>query len=85
MLSCPFCGASETERFDLEGHRYLVFRCMFTPEIDPGASDPELADRLRADYASGGATGHFRKMCDRLHLYVTQGPGARELQADRDG
>ncbi len=83
MLSCPFCDAPETDRFELEGHRYLVFRCLFTPEIDPRLTDRELAERLRADYAPGSASGHFRSMCDRLHLYVTQGDGARALTSDR--
>jgi hypothetical protein len=85
VLSCPFCGAPETDRFDLEGHRYLVFQCMFTPEVDPRLSEGELVERLRTEYASGGAAGHFRRMCDRLHLYVTQGAGGRALQADRPG
>lgn len=83
MLACPFCDAPETDRFEVEGHRYLVFRCMFTPEIDPRLSEPELAERLRAQYVRGSAIGHFRSMCDRLHLYVTQGDGARALTEDR--
>lgn len=79
MLSCPFCGASETDRFDLEGRRFLVFACMFSPEVDPHFSDAEVSAALARDY-SGGGTGYFRRMCDRLHLYVAAGEGAERLQ-----
>ncbi len=80
MLTCPFCGAAETDRFDLEGRRFLVFGCMFTPAVDPRLSDDELAPRLARDYGPQGA-GYFRRTCDRLHLYVTKGAGARALGA----
>lgn len=80
MLRCPFCDAPETDRFDLEGRRFLVFRCLFTPEVDPRLSDEELAPRLSADFGEGG-TGYFREQCDRLHRYVTKGPGANHLRA----
>ena len=81
MLVCPFCGAAETDRFELEGRRFLVFGCTFTPAVDPSVPDGELADRLREEY-SGGGTGYFRNMCDRLHLYVAAGEGARHLKGE---
>lgn len=84
MVSCPFCGAPETDRFDLEGHRYLVFQCMFTPEVDREGSDAAIGQHLAREYGSGRGRGHFRRMCDRLHVYVTQGDGAKALTADRD-
>jgi len=79
MLSCPFCGAPETDRFTLEGHRFLVFRCLFSPEVEEGLTDAEIVDRLRAYAAQGPA--YFRGTCDRLHVYVTKGAGARALGA----
>ena len=78
MLACPFCGAPETERIDLEGRRFLVFRCMFTPEVEPGLSDGEIAERLISAFGHDGAR-YFRGTCDRLHVYVTRGEGARRL------
>ncbi len=78
MLACPFCGAEETERLDLEGRRFLVFRCMFTPEVDPAMSDAEVAAALRATFGADGRA-FFRGTCDRLHVYVTRGEGARVL------
>ena len=78
MLSCPFCGAPETDRIDLEGHRFLVFRCMFTPEVDRTLSDGEIDERLRTTFGPDGAA-YFRGTCDRLHVYVTRGEGARVL------
>ncbi len=78
MLACPFCGAPETDRIDLEGKRFLVFRCLFTPEVDPALSEPELDLALRSRYAGPGAA-YFRGTCDRLHLFVTKGEGARAL------
>ncbi len=78
MLACPFCGAPETDRIDLEGHRFLVFRCMFTPEVEPTLSDAEIADRLRTTFGTEGAA-YFRGTCDRLHVYVTKGEGAKVL------
>jgi hypothetical protein len=81
VLSCPFCGAPETDRFDLEGRRFLVFRCLFSPAVDPALSDEELARRLTTDYGRDGA-GYVRATCDRLHLYVTKGEGARALGAE---
>jgi hypothetical protein len=79
VLSCPFCGASETDRFDLEGQRFLVFACMFTPAVDPHLTEQELEQHLKDDYTAGASGAYFRRMCDRLHLYVTKGEGAREL------
>lgn len=79
MLSCPFCGAPETARLDLEGERFLVFRCMFTPRVEAGRTDEELAGDLRATYAEGSGPAYFRGMCDTLHLYVTRGEGGRLL------
>jgi hypothetical protein len=81
-LTCPFCGAPETDRFSLEGHRFLVFRCLFSPEVEEGLTDDEIGERLRAFAAEGSA--YFRGTCDRLHLYVTKGAGARRLGADPD-
>jgi hypothetical protein len=78
MLHCPFCGAVETDRIDIEGRRFLVFGCMFTPRVDPGLSDAEVDERLRA--AVGTDAGRFfRGTCDTLHMYVTKGEGARFL------
>lgn len=79
MLSCPFCGAPETDRFTLEGHRFLVFKCLFSPEVEEGLTDDEILERLRAFSAQGSA--YFRGTCDRLHVYVTKGAGARSLGA----
>jgi hypothetical protein len=81
VLVCPFCGAAETDRFDLEGRRFLVFRCLFSPEVDPALSDEEMARHLTEVYRDGAGAGYFRRMCDRLHVYVTQGAGARHLGA----
>ena len=75
---CPFCGAVESDRLDLDGRRFLVFPCLFTPEVDPAWPEDELAERLRHDF-SGGGNRYFRGMCDRLHLYVTKGAGAAQL------
>lgn len=81
MQSCPFCQGPETDRFTLEGRRFLVFRCMFTPEVDPGLPEEEIAGYLRTHFGPDGKSGYFRGMCDRLHLYVTKGEGARQLLA----
>jgi hypothetical protein len=78
VLNCPFCGAPETERLDVEGQRFLIFGCMFTPRVDPDLSDTEIADRLRAVVGTNG-TQYFRGTCDVLHVYVTKGEGARFL------
>ena len=77
MLACPFCGAPETDRFSVEGHRFLVFRCLFSPEVEEGLTDDEVRERLGTFAAQGSA--YFRGTCDRLHLYVTKGGGARAL------
>jgi len=82
-LLCPFCGGRESDRLDLEGRRFLVFPCLFTPEVDPNLTDAELAEHLRRTYADGGAK-FFQGTCDRLHLYVTKGAGARALGAPVD-
>ncbi|MGD1099786.1 MAG: hypothetical protein ABR888_05540 [Thermoplasmata archaeon] len=79
-LTCPFCGAPETDRFTIEGHRFLVFRCLFSPQIEEGLTDDEVIERLQAFAAQGPA--YFRGTCDRLHLYVTKGEGARQLGAE---
>jgi hypothetical protein len=81
MLECPFCGAAETDRFELEGQRFLVFACMFTPSVDPRVPEAELGPYLKREYAR--EDGYFRAMCDRLHLHVTQGAGAKALKDDR--
>jgi hypothetical protein len=78
VLTCPFCGAPETERLDIEGRRFLVFRCMFTPEVEPTLSDGEIQGLL-TDRFAGQGPGYFRGTCDRLHVYVTKGEGARVL------
>jgi hypothetical protein len=80
VLTCPFCGAPETERLDVEGARFLVFRCMFTPRIEPELTDAEIAERLRAA-AGSDARRFFQGTCDALHVYVTKGEGARFLTA----
>ncbi|HTW39829.1 MAG TPA: hypothetical protein VMF04_03105 [Thermoplasmata archaeon] len=80
MLACPFCGAPETERLDLEGRRFLVFRCMFTPEVDPALSDDEITGILTGEFGPQGSS-YFRGTCDRLHVYVTKGEGAKILTA----
>jgi hypothetical protein len=81
-LSCPFCGAELTDRIDVDGARFLVFRCMFTPKVDPALSDAELLETLRSAHPGTGEA-YFRGMCDRLHGYVTQGEGARILTSSR--
>ncbi len=83
-LRCPFCGAPESERFELDGTRFVVFPCQFTWEGEPGLSEEALADRLRAEAEEGGPS-YFRRTCDRLHLFVTKGEGARELQPAGEG
>lgn len=81
MVSCPFCGAAETDRFELEGRRFLVFACMFTPAVDPAVPDGELPELLRREFGSDGS-GYFRRQCDRLHLYVASGEGAHHLRGE---
>jgi hypothetical protein len=56
---------------------------MFTPEVDPQLSDQEIAERLHARFGSDGRP-YFRDTCDRLHVYVTKGEGARILLQPRD-
>lgn len=79
-LLCPFCGAPETDRIDLEGDRFLVFQCMFTPQVDPSLPDSALGEHLRRTYEGQGER-YFRSMCDRMHLFVTKGAGGATLQA----
>ena len=78
MLHCPFCGSAETDRIDIEGKRFVVFACMFTPDVDPRWTDEEVAAELAKTHPDGGGR-YFRGMCDRLHLYVTAGEGGRRL------
>lgn len=78
MLNCPFCGAPETARLDVEGARFLVFGCMFTPRVEAGLADAQVAESLRT-LASAGSGPYFRNTCDALHVYVTKGAGARIL------
>jgi len=78
MLNCPFCGAPETERLDVEGQRFLIFGCLFTPRVDPELSDAEIDERLRATVGTN-ARQFFQGTCDALHVYVTKGAGARFL------
>lgn len=85
VLHCPFCGAPETDRFDLEGRRFLVFECMFSPAVDPRLSDEELDGFLRTEFGRDPSRAYFRQMCDRLHLYVTKGEGGRVLGTAAEG
>lgn len=85
MLRCPFCGAPETDRFDLEGRRFLVFECMFSPAVDPKLSEEELDRFLRSEFGRDSSRAYFRQMCDRLHLYVTKGDGGRALEGAAPG
>jgi len=82
-VTCPFCGAPESDRIEIDGRRFLVFPCLFTPEVDPTLSDAALAELLGREYAGRGAK-YFQGTCDRLHLYVTKGAGARALGAPTD-
>jgi hypothetical protein len=82
VLRCPFCNATESARLDLEGRRFIVFPCQFTPEVDPSLSDPEVEERFARSFGSGG-DAHFRRTCDALHVYVTKGEGARFLTSPR--
>ncbi|HEV2428266.1 MAG TPA: hypothetical protein VGV64_00245 [Thermoplasmata archaeon] len=77
-LDCPFCGAPETDRFTLEGRRFLVFRCLFTAETDPSVPEASIAETIRSTYGPLGPE-YFRRQCDALHRYVTKGAGAAEL------
>lgn len=67
---------------DIEGHRFLVFECQFTPEVDPSLAESEIEERLRRGFDTDGAS-YFRKTCDILHVYVAKGEGARILTAPR--
>ncbi|MCI4321899.1 MAG: hypothetical protein L3K18_06055 [Thermoplasmata archaeon] len=78
MLHCPFCGAPESDRIEIEGRRFVVFPCVFTPELDASLSEEEAQRRLD-ETSPGGGGPYFRKMCDRLHLYVTAGAGGDRL------
>jgi hypothetical protein len=77
-LACPFCGAPETDRIEVDGNRFLVFQCMFTPQVDPTLPDAALGEHLRKMYEGQGER-YFRSMCDRMHLFVTKGEGARAI------
>jgi hypothetical protein len=81
VLACPFCGSRETDRFVIEGRTFLVFGCMFSPEIEAGLTDDEIAQRLGRVFGSNGSE-YFRGTCDRLHVYVTKGEGARLLDPE---
>jgi hypothetical protein len=82
VLRCPFCEAPETDRIEVEGRRFLVFRCLFTPEVEPALRDEEIAERLVLRFGPDGSA-YFRGTCDRLHVYVTKGEGARILTEPR--
>jgi hypothetical protein len=82
MLNCPFCGSPETDRIEIEGHRFLVFRCLFTPEVEPSLTDEEIEELLVDRFGKDGST-YFRRTCDSLHVYVAKGEGARILTAPR--
>ena len=79
-LHCPFCGQRESDRIEIDGRRFLVFPCLFTPEVPPILGDAELAELLTREFAGRGPK-FFQATCDRLHLYVTKGAGARALGA----
>jgi hypothetical protein len=79
MQHCPFCGGVETDRIEIEGRKFLVFACMFTPEVGPKLGEAELTAFLSTNFTPDRQTGYFRGMCDRLHLYVAKGEGARAL------
>ena len=81
MLACPFCGAPESDRFDVEGRRFVVFPCMFSPEVDPAWTETELVQHLATDFRPGSGNAYFRSMCDRLHHYVTAGAGGDALKS----
>ncbi len=51
---------------------------MFTPEVEPTLSDTEISGLLTVRFGAQGQ-GYFRGTCDRLHVYVTKGEGARIL------
>jgi hypothetical protein len=73
VVTCPFCGAPETDRFEIDGQRFLVFGCMFSPSVDPGLTDSEITEHLLKEYGPQGSA-YFRGVCDRLHRVVTQRP-----------
>jgi hypothetical protein len=76
MPTCPFCGAAESDRITVEGRRFLVFACMFTPEVDPKLGEAELESYLQRSFTREGANAYFRGMCDRMHFFLTKGEGA---------
>ncbi len=73
-LICPFCGAAETERLEVEEKLVVIFPCMFSPLLDPSVPE-EGRQAALAEYAKEG-TGYFQKQCDRLHYFVTKGAGS---------
>lgn len=75
MLTCPFCGAAESDRIDVEEQRFVVFPCMFTAAIDPKLPEADLPGYLQSEYGQRGSQ-YFRGMCDRLHLVVAREPSA---------
>ena len=78
VAQCPFCGAAETDRISVEGLRYIVFACMFTPQVSPTVPDDQIDAHLRDAFGAAGDV-YFRRQCDLMHLFVTKGAGAREL------
>lgn len=54
---------------------------MFSPEVEPALTDAEIDARLRASFGTKGDP-YFRATCDRLHVYVTKGEGAKLLAPD---
>ena len=80
---CPFCGEPESERFALENRLYIVFPCMFTARVAPGQTEEHLATELATKYGGQGGP-YFRRTCDALHLYVTNGAGATVLRGERE-
>ncbi len=80
MQTCPFCGAPETDRIEIDGHRFLVFGCMFTPAIDAAGTEEEITEEIGKYARPGTSKVYFRGMCDRLHLFVAKGEGARVLK-----
>jgi hypothetical protein len=78
MAQCPFCGAAETDRVSVEGLRYIVFACMFTPQVSPSIPEEQIERHLRETYGTVGEV-YFRRQCDLMHLFVTKGAGGRVL------
>lgn len=80
-LRCPFCGAPETERFEMEGRRIIVFPCLFSPVVPLDLPEADLAAHLQETYGSEGRA-YFQRQCDRLHYFVAAGRGQQILESE---